>query len=111
VIEKPGRQRRVAKNVAAIESSLDSLGARFYELMPQLYKDRAQNQKPLLPINAAWHEAMMSLCANQEAIAKLRQMLKERIQGMPLPPACQFVSQDQQMLINNDVRTGFDHST
>lgn len=87
----PGRQRTIALKVAALAAKSDRLGAALYELMPQLYKDRANRNQSLTPINAAWHEAMMATCGAHRAIEDLSQQLAERAESRPEPKACPFV--------------------
>jgi hypothetical protein len=71
---------------------LDTLGAEFHKLMPQLYKDRAKSQGSLSPINAAWHEAMVSLCSAHQAVEALTKLLVEKADACPVPEPCPFVA-------------------
>jgi hypothetical protein len=86
-----GRQRTIAKKVAALAAKSDRLGAALYELMPQLYKDRANNNQSLSPINAAWNEAMLAMCESHRAIRNLSQLLGERAEAKLSPDICPFL--------------------
>ena len=81
----------MARKVAALATKSDRIGPAFYELKPQLYKNRATNNQSLSPINAAWHEAMMAACAAHRAIETLRVLLTESAQAKLAPDKCPFL--------------------
>lgn len=91
----PGRQRSVAREVREFEARLDRFGLDFYQLVPKLYLERAENQSGrLAPINVAWCDALGALRTAYQAMGELRRMLEERVSDLPEPESCPYVSQN-----------------
>jgi hypothetical protein len=88
-----GRQRLMARRVAAIEQKADKLFSEFYELMPQLYRERLLSEHPLSmqPVCAAWGDAWAGVSSAHKGLSALRKLLDERAAVLPVPPQCPFV--------------------
>jgi hypothetical protein len=88
-----GRQRSMARKVAVIEQKADELFATFYELMPELYRERILSNHPLSmqPVCAAWGEAWAGASAAHKGLVALRKLLEQRAAALPQPTACPFV--------------------
>jgi hypothetical protein len=88
-----GRQRLMARKVAAIEKKSDELFSAFYKLMPELYRERLLSKNPLSrqPVCAAWGDAWKGASAAHKGLVALRKLLEERAAALPQAPACPFV--------------------
>ena len=83
----------MARKVAALEQKADELFAAFYELMPELYRERLLSKNPLSmqPVCAAWGDAWAGASAAHKGFVALRKLLEERAAALPQPPECPFV--------------------
>ncbi len=83
----------MVRKSAALEQKADELFAAFYELMPELYRERLQSEHPLSlqPVCAAWGDAWAGISAAHKGFVALRKLLEERAATLPQPPACPFV--------------------
>lgn len=90
----PGRQRLMARKVAVLEQKADKLFSEFYELMPQLHRERLLSKHPLSlqPMCAAWGDAWAGVSAAHRGLVALGGLLEERAATLPLPPACPFLA-------------------
>jgi hypothetical protein len=88
-----GRQRSMARKVAALEQKADELFAAFYALMPELYRERLLSKHALSmqPVCATWGGAWAGLSAAHKGIIALHKLLEERAAALPQPPVCPFV--------------------
>jgi hypothetical protein len=93
-LDMPGRQRRMARKVAALERKLSELFAEFCELMPALYRERIQSHDPLStqPVCAAWEGAWAGVTAAHEGLTALHKLLEARAANLPQAPCCPFVA-------------------
>ena len=84
-----GRQRLMVRKVAAVEQKADELFTAFYELMPELYRERLLSKHPLSmqPMCAAWGDAWAGVSAAHKGLVGLRKLVEERAAALPIPPA------------------------
>ena len=86
----------MARKVASLEQKCDELFDEFYELMPELYRERLLAKDPLSrqPMCAAWGGAWAGMTAALKGFIALCKLLDERAAALPVPPACPFVESD-----------------
>ena len=84
----------MARKVAMLEQKADELFSAYYELMPQLYRERllSKNALSMQPVCAAWGDAWAGVSTAHKALVKLHELLEERAAALPLPPACPFLA-------------------
>src|SRR3954464_3351466 len=88
-----GRQRSMARKVAALQQKSDVLFATFSELMPELYRERLLSNNPLSmqPVCEAWGNAWAGISSAHKGLVALRELLEQRAASLPQPPVCLFI--------------------
>jgi hypothetical protein len=83
----------MVRKVAALENKSEKLFAAFYDLMPELYRERIRSNNPLSmqPVCAAWGDAWAGVSAAHKGLVALRKLLEQRAAALPQPTACPFV--------------------